>query len=118
MPHKRRLFGDASEQLAEQYLVERGYKILDRQFLTRIGEIDLVAEVGNEIVFVEVKARHTDEFGYPEEAVTKAKLRKIAGTAEIYLRLKGLTERAFRVDVVAIEYNFSPPRITLIESVG
>ncbi len=118
MPHKRRLFGDASEQLAEQYLVERGYKILDRQFLTRIGEIDLVAEQGGEIVFVEVKARHTDEFGYPEAAVTKLKLRKIANTAEIYLRLKGLTERSFRVDVVAIEHNFSPPQITLIEGVG
>ena len=118
MPHKRRLFGDASEQLAETYLAARGYKILDRQFLTRLGEIDLVAEVGNEIVFVEVKARHTDEFGYPEAAVTKAKLRKIGHTAEIYLRLKGLTERPFRVDVVAIEYQFDPPRITVFEAVG
>ena len=118
MPHARRLFGDASELLAEAYLVERGYKILDRQFLTRVGEIDLVAELGDEIVFVEVKARHTDEFGYPEEAVTKAKLRKIASAAELYLRLKGLTERSFRVDVIAIEHQFDPPRITMFEAVG
>lgn len=112
------MFGDASEQLAEEYLVARGYRIIDRQFLTRIGEIDLVAEQGGEIVFIEVKARHTDEFGYPEEAVTKSKLRKIAGTAELYLRLKQLTDRSFRIDVVAIEHQFNPPRITLIEAVG
>lgn len=118
MPHARRLFGDASEQLAEQYLVEHGYRILDRQFLTRVGEIDLVAEQGEEIVFVEVKARHTDEFGYPEEAVTKAKLRKIAQAAELYLRLKQMTDRSFRVDVVAIEHQYNPPRITLFEAVG
>jgi putative endonuclease len=118
MPHARRLFGDASEQLAEVYLVERGYKILDRQFLTRVGEIDLVAELGDEIVFVEVKARHTDEFGYPEAAVTKAKLRKIASAAELYLRAKNLTERAFRVDVIAIEHQFDPPRITVFEAIG
>lgn len=118
MPTERRLFGDASEQLAEEYLVARGYRIIDRQFLTRIGEIDLVAEQGGEIVFIEVKARHTDEFGYPEEAVTKSKLRKIAGAAELYLRLKQLTDRSFRIDVVAIEHQFDQPRITLIEAVG
>lgn len=118
MPHARRLFGDASEQVAERYLVERGYKILDRQFLTRVGEIDLIAEVGDEIVFVEVKARKNDAFGYPEEAVTKRKLRKIAQAAELYLRHKNLTNRSFRVDVVAIEHQFDPPRITLYEAVG
>ena len=118
MPHARRMFGDASEQFAEQYLIERGYGILDRQFLTRVGEIDLVAEQGGEIVFVEVKARHTHEFGYPEEAVTKSKLRKIAQAAELYLRMKQLTNRSFRVDVVAIEHQFDPPRITHFESVG
>ncbi|MFZ2681592.1 MAG: YraN family protein [Patescibacteria group bacterium] len=118
MPHARRLFGDASEALAEEYLVARGYKILDRQFLTRAGEIDLIAEVGQEIVFIEVKARHTDQFGYPEAAVTPAKLRKIAKTAELYLRSKNLTHRPFRIDVVAIESQFSPARISLFEAVG
>ena len=45
MVDQRRLFGNASEQLAEDYLVVRGYRILDRQFLTRLGELDLVAEI-------------------------------------------------------------------------
>ncbi len=118
MTHARRKFGDASELVAETYLIERGYKILDRQFLTRLGEIDLIAEQAGEIVFIEVKARHSDHFGYPEAAVTKVKLRKIVQAAEIYLRRKLLTTRSYRVDVVAIEYQFDPPRITLLEAVG
>lgn len=118
MPHARRLFGDAAEHLAEAYLSVQGYTILDRQFLTRMGEIDLVAEQDDEIVFIEVKARHTLEFGYPETAVTKAKLNKIAATAELYLRAKGLVGRRYRIDVVAVEYQFSPPRLTVFQAVG
>lgn len=118
MPHARRKFGDASEKLAEMYLLQKGYTILDRQFLTRLGEIDLVAEDGNEIVFIEVKARHTAMFGYPEAAVTKTKLRKIGQAAEVYLRAKDLIRRSFRVDVVAIEFQFNPPRVTHYQAVG
>lgn len=118
MPHARRLFGDASEELAAAYLIQRGYKIIDRQYLTRLGEIDLIAEDQGELVFVEVKARRTKTFGYPEAAVTKTKLRNIARTAELYLQAKHMTARTFRVDVVAIEQEFNPPRITLFEAVG
>ena len=67
----RRLFGNKAEKLAERYLKKKGYKILDRQFVTRYGEIDLVAREGDEIVFVEVKARRSTAFGYPEESVTE-----------------------------------------------
>ncbi|HRH32488.1 MAG TPA: YraN family protein [bacterium] len=118
MPHARRLFGDRAEQTAEQFLNEKGYVVLDRQFLTRVGEIDLIAKQGNEVVFVEVKARHTDAFGYPEASVSPAKLRKIGMTALLYLRLKQLEDSDFRIDVIAIEYQFSPPRITHFEGVG
>ncbi len=118
MVHERRKFGDASEHMAEKYLIDLGYKILDRQFLTRQGEIDIIAEHKGEIVFVEVKARHTDEFGYPEAAVTRQKLRKIAQAAEIYLRQNHLIDKPHRIDVVAIEFYISPPRITLIEAVS
>lgn len=118
MPHARRLFGDSAEQTAEQFLIKKGYVILDRQFLTRVGEIDLIARQGDEVVFVEVKARHTDAFGYPEASVTPTKLRKIAKTALLYLRLKQLEESNFRIDVIAIEHQFSPPRITHFEGVG
>jgi putative endonuclease len=118
MPHKRRVFGDTAERLAETYLLQKGYTILDRQFLTRIGEIDLIAQDRDEIVFVEVKARHSDAFGYPEASVTKTKLRKIGQTGEIYLRTHGLTGRHFRLDVIAVEFQFHPPRVTHYEAVG
>lgn len=118
MPHARRRFGDSAEHLAERYLVEQGYVIRDRQYLTRSGEIDLVAEIGNEVVFVEVKARHTDEFGYPEAAVTPSKLRKITQTAAVYLRQYKLEDRDYRIDVIAIEHQFLPPRITHFEGVS
>ncbi|PIX62142.1 YraN family protein [Candidatus Uhrbacteria bacterium CG10_big_fil_rev_8_21_14_0_10_41_26] len=103
MPDARRIFGNKSEDLAAKYLKNLGIKILERQFKTKIGEVDLIGKDGNEIVFVEVKARKSNEFGYPEESVTPKKLEKIARVAEQYLRLKKIEDQPFRIDVVAIE---------------
>ena len=116
--HRRRKFGNASEKLAETFLQGLGYDILDRQYLTRLGELDLVARQGDEIVFVEVKARRSDTFGPPEASVTPNKIRKIALAAELYLRQKHLIDLPFRLDVVAIEYQVAPPKITHFVGVG
>jgi len=102
MPDPRRLFGNSGEARAAKYLKNLGMKILARQYKTHIGEIDLVAMDGDEIVFVEVKTRRGTEFGYPEESVTPKKLQKIAMVAEQYVREKKEEGRAWRVDVVAI----------------
>lgn len=118
MPHRRRRFGDAAEKLAEEFLQQLGYTILDRQYLTRLGELDLVAKEGKEIVFVEVKARRSTTFGPPEAAVTARKIHKIALAAEAYLRAKGLTEAPFRLDVIGLECQFIPPKITHFVGVG
>jgi putative endonuclease len=118
MVDSRRIFGDGGEEIAEKFLVEKGYEILDRQFLTRLGEIDLVAKDGDEVVFVEVKIRRDTSFGYPEESVTPSKLRKIAMTAELYLRTHYLLGSKFRIDVVAILLNQTPPEITHLIGVG
>ena len=99
----RRLFGNKAEKLAERYLKKKGYKILDRQFVTRYGEIDLVAREGDEIVFVEVKARRSTAFEYPEESVTESKLIKIAAAGEIYLQKNQLMHEPYRIDVIAID---------------
>jgi putative endonuclease len=98
----RRKFGNEGEALAEAFLLKKGYKILDRQYLTRLGEIDLVAKDGNEVVFVEVKMRRTADFGYPEESVTPRKLKKIAMTAELYLRTRNVLASPYRIDVISI----------------
>ena len=96
------MFGNSAERHAARFLKQQGFKILERQFKTRFGEIDLIARDGDEIVFVEVKARKSSAFGYPEEAVTAEKLRKITLVAEQYLQEKGLATAPWRIDVVAM----------------
>jgi len=95
--------GDAGEDLACQILEEKGYKILERNYRSRFGEIDIIAELGKVVVMVEVKYKEDQGYGLPQEAVTKQKLRKITRTAQIYLRDKELLNLDWRVDVLAIE---------------
>lgn len=99
----RRLFGNKSEKKAERFLKKKGYTILDRQFTSQYGEIDLIAQDGEEVVFVEVKARRSAAFGHPEESVTKSKIKKIAATGEIYLQKHQLVHRSYRIEVIAID---------------
>lgn len=118
MVDERRMFGDSAETLAAQMLRRKGMVILARQYRTRLGEIDLIARDGNEIVFVEVKARRGLTYGYPEEAVTSAKIHRISSAGLIYLREKRWEAQPYRVDVIAIEYAFDPPKVTHIVAVG
>jgi len=102
MVDPRKEFGDAGEDLAASFLVRGGMRVLDRQVRTAFGEVDLVCEDGDEVVFVEVKTRQSDEFGYPEEAVTPAKFRHMVASAEAVLSERGWEARFWRLDVVAI----------------
>ena len=113
----RRIFGDEGEQLAADFLRAKGYQIHESQYRTRFGEIDLICLDGDEIVFVEVKARHSAEYGFPEEAITPQKVRHITRTAEHFLSEHHVDDRPWRVDVVAIEYDREPPRITHIDAI-
>lgn len=99
---KRREFGNRGEKLAADYLKKRGYKILERQFGSRFGEIDLIALDVHEIVFVEVKTRRSLAIGYPEESVHDKKLHKMEIAAEAYLKAHALENKPYRFDVVAI----------------
>jgi putative endonuclease len=99
----RQGLGRTGERLAAEALARRGYRILERNFRCRYGEIDLVAEQQDDLVFVEVKTRRGEAWGRPEEAVTERKQRKIVQTALHYLDLHHCAERAWRVDVVAIQ---------------
>ena len=98
----RRALGNAGEQAAARYLESRGLRIIDRGWRARTGEIDLVARDGDEVVFVEVKTRMPGEYGAPEEAVTAAKRRSLRATACLYLDAHGLSDAAYRIDVVAV----------------
>lgn len=93
------------EERAGEYLKAKKFKILDRNYRCPLGEIDLVAERDGVIVFVEVKTRSGRGFGEPEEAVTRAKQRKLGQLAEYYLKARRLPERDVRFDVVSLLEN-------------
>ncbi len=117
MVDKRRIFGDKGEALAAKFLIDKGYIILHKQYKSPFGEIDLVCQFGEEVVFVEVKTRRSNKFGYPEESVTRQKIKHIENTANHYLKNKYLTDRQWRVDVIAIEIFDGETKILHFESI-
>ena len=95
--------GKKGEEFACNLLKKSGYKIIARNFRSRFGEIDIIAQDKDTLVFVEVKTRWSKRFGRPEEAVTPQKLYKIKKTGEYFsLKHPHLSEK-LRIDVVAIE---------------
>jgi putative endonuclease len=99
--------GRTGERLATAELVKRGYRILESNFRCRYGEIDIIAETTEDLVFVEVKTRRGVAYGRPEDAVNVRKQRKIIQVACYYLDLYACSERSWRVDVVAVQMSLS-----------
>lgn len=103
-PEARRAQGDAAEERACRHLERSGLTIVERNFRTRGGEIDIVARKGDVLVFVEVRSRGESDFGTPEESVTPAKRRRIVAAARRYLsKVPPTSWRGARFDVIAIE---------------
>lgn len=98
----RRRQGKEYEDLAAAHLETLGYVILERGLRLGPKEIDLIAEDGETLVFVEVRGRRTDTFVSPLESVTAAKRRHLVEAAEIYYQRRGLSEQACRFDVVSV----------------
>jgi putative endonuclease len=110
----RQQLGETGENLAVSALLARGYAILDRRYRTKHGEIDIVCEHAGVIVFVEVRARASAEFGLAAESVTGRKQRKVTAMAVEYLARHRITNRPCRFDVVAIDDALGPaPTITV-----
>jgi len=102
--------GKIGEEIAVSYLRRKGYTILEQNYQTRVGEIDIIAKVAEgekdkieRYIFFEVKARTGKTFGYPEESVTHSKIGRIAATAMAYLLEHNLDEAEWQIDVIAIE---------------
>lgn len=95
-------FGADSESMAVTFLKENGYKIIERNYRTKIGEIDIIAKDKDTIVFIEVKARKSRAYN-PKEAVTSSKKRKISMVALYYLKSTRQINKRARFDVVAID---------------
>ncbi len=101
LPHSRAR-GAAAEEAAERYLVAHGYRIVERNLVTRVGEIDLIALDGDTLCFIEVKARASDEFGPAIGAVRRRKQEKIARAAAMFLA-RNRSQRPCRFDVVGLD---------------
>lgn len=99
---KRKDVGRRGEKIAFAFLKKRGYHILDRNFRCPLGELDIVAEEGGQIVFIEVKARQSFNFGLPEESLNYPKKRRLTKLALFYLSRYNLKKVSSRFDVVAI----------------
>jgi len=98
----RKLLGRSGEDRAARHLAGLGYRVLERNYRTPQGEIDLIALDGGTVVFVEVKTRTSDAYGAPELAVNPAKQQRMVKAALGYLKQKRLHQMACRFDVVAI----------------
>lgn len=113
-PRKR--LGRQGEDLAQVVLKKKGYKILERNFTSPLGEIDIVAKEGKTLVFIEVKSRLSSIFGPAKGAVTPRKQRKLSMVALDYLKQKALMNQAARFDVVAIDWTDQGPQVELIRN--
>jgi putative endonuclease len=99
---QRQSLGRRGEDLACEELKKRGYVIVDRRFRTRCGELDIVARDHGVLVFVEVRARSSTQFGTPFESVTWQKRLRLCRMAESYLYLNRLSGEPCRFDVVSV----------------
>ena len=117
MLNNNQKFGEKSESIAARYLEKKmGYKILEKNFRTKIGEIDIIAKDGGTLVFVEVKARRSLFYGNPKYAVTSGKQKKISMAALYYLKTRKLSNTKARFDVVAINFSKKLPEIEIIKN--
>ncbi len=100
----RKNLGESGERVAALFLQQRGYRILARNYRTRLGEIDLIAEDTNGLAFIEVRTRRGHEFGSPEESLTRRKRHKLIALAQEFVAAHPqYGDCAWRIDLVAIE---------------
>ncbi|OYD16081.1 YraN family protein [candidate division WOR-3 bacterium JGI_Cruoil_03_51_56] len=107
----RKAVGQKGEQLACDFLKEKGYRILDRNHRSRLGEIDIVCNDSGAIVFVEVKTRTSNRFGLPAESVGPQKQKRLRRLAQEYLITHQLEQCDVRFDVLSIMLSSEPPAI-------
>lgn len=100
--YQRHVLGRKGEDIAVEYLKSKGYNILDRNFICRQGEIDVIALDKNYIVFIEIKSRTSTEYGLPSEAVTEQKLKHILKSAAYYLHIRNLENANVRIDAIEV----------------
>jgi len=105
MKRFNKAIGIEGENIATTYLNKTGYKIIERNYSSRFGEIDIVASINNCLVFVEVKTKTGTDFGVPEEMISKRKIKQIQKMADLFILKNATTTSSYnacRIDVIAI----------------
>ena len=108
--------GRLGEDAACVFLAKNGYTVLQRNFRTSLGEIDIIAQEKDVLCFIEVKTRTRGSYGAPQEAVDSRKQRQIAKVALLYLKTKHLLDHNARFDVVWVMRSQDPPEIGVIKN--
>jgi putative endonuclease len=116
MTHARQRAGKEGESIAISYLREQGFTILEHNYKTRLGEIDIIVRQRDTIAFVEVKSKKTDGYIHPKYSVTKEKQKRISRVALYYLKATKQTGCKARFDVVTVISGFSKPKIDWIQN--
>lgn len=101
-PHNKDELGRIGEQIAADFLTAHGFEVIERNWRSRVGELDIVAREGATVVFVEVKTRSTDRFGLPVEAVGPVKLARLRSLAAEWLAAHDMRTPHVRIDVVSV----------------
>jgi putative endonuclease len=113
----RKNTGILGERLAAEFLRERGYHVLETNYRCPEGEIDIVAQHGDSLVFIEVRTKQSKQFGTPEESITPVKKERLRQVAARYREAHDDLPEQWRIDVVVVELSRGKPtRIELIEN--
>lgn len=112
MTHVKKSIGRSGEDIACKFLKKNSYKIVDKNFICRQGEIDIIAEDPKKVLcFVEVKARSSTDFGLPEESVDFRKQKKLTAAAFIYIESRNIVSREMRFDIVSVDLSDHTARV-------
>ncbi len=117
MSEKRQLVGKIGETLAVSYLAEQGYQILETNYRSALGEIDIVARDGHTTVLVEVRTRTSLSFGSPEESITAEKAKRLKRMAQSYLQAHRNSDAVCRLDLIAVMLDRETHRLQSIKQI-
>ena len=116
MSRQNLYLGKFGEESAIDLLKTNGYRILARNYKTKLGEIDIIARDKDTVCFIEVKTRHSDRFGLPQEAISRSKQRHIAKVALMFLKENNLLDKRARFDVISIMHSEDTSKLDLIKN--
>lgn len=118
MSKRSAALGKEGEDIAVDFLAKSGYRIVQRNYKNKLGEVDIIARDKGTLAFIEVKTRTSLAFGYPQEAITAAKQRQLNKVALSYLKQYNLLQSSARFDIVSIllDNGHRAPEVSIIKN--